>query len=356
MSESAVFAPNWSCPPGRSINTQLRRRNLTVTDLAAHLALPPSEVAQLLDGVLRITPALAAQLPIVVGGSAAFWLSRQEQYLDDLRRQATTERAWIESLPLADLKRFGWLRPITQAKDVASACLEFFDVGTVEEYEERWLDKLPQAAFHSSKSFAPESAATAAWLRQGEIEANKIACRAWSADRFAAALDQIRLLTREKSPAAFLPALQRMCQECGVAVVIVRAPKGCRASGATRFLSPIKATVQLSFRYLSDDQFWFTFFHEAGHLLLHSGDSFVEYDEQPLSPREQEANQFASTTLIPEPAQVSLSTLGRDARKVVRFARDLGIAPGIVVGQLQYRGFLPMNRLNWLKRRYAWGR
>ena len=89
---------------------------------------------------------------------------------------------------------------------------------------------------------------------------------------FEADLPTIRRLTREKDPGQFIPRLKEACAARGVAVAIVRGPNGWRASGAARFLSPTKALIQLSFRYLSDDQFWFTFFHEAGHLLLHGKD------------------------------------------------------------------------------------
>src|SRR6202041_81041 len=96
----------------------------------------------------------------------------------------------------------------------------------------------------------------------------------------------------------FLHDLKESCAASGVAVAIVRAPNGCRASGAARVLSQEKALIQLSFRYLSDDQFWFTFFHEAGHLLLH-GDRgfFVEGINTPTTREEQEANEFAARTL-----------------------------------------------------------
>src|SRR5262245_53695423 len=125
------------------------------------------------------------------------------------------------------------------------------------------------AAFRTSPSFDSQPSAVAAWLRQGEIETEAFDCNHWDPIRFRESLADIRSLTRQKEPRRFIPALQRCCAESGVAVAIVRAPKGCRASGATRFLTRHKALLMLSFRYLTDDQFWFTFFHEAGHLLLH---------------------------------------------------------------------------------------
>ncbi len=145
------------------------------------------------------------------------------------------------------------------------------------------------------------------------------------------------------------------CAESGVAVVILRAPTGCKASGATRFHSPDKALLLLSFRYLSDDHFWFTFFHEAGHLLLHGEKGFFLEGVDTLSTdKEEEANDFAVHTLVPPAFQKALLNLRNNARTVIRFAMQVGISPGIVVGQLQHLGHIRRDQLNRLKRRYIW--
>ena len=141
-----------------------------------------------------------------------------------------------------------------------------------------------------------------------------------------------------------------------MAVAIVRTPQGCSASGATWFANEDRAVLLLSFRFLSDDQFWFSFFHEAGHLLLHGkARLFVEgmtvnCDEN----EEREADEFAAQTLIPPEHQSEFLCLPLNGRAVMRFARKIDIAPGIVVGQLQHLGRFTYRQLNELKRRYAW--
>jgi Zn-dependent peptidase ImmA (M78 family) len=113
--------------------------------------------------------------------------------------------------------------------------------------------------------------------------------------------------------------------------------------------------LQLSFRYLSDDQFWFSFFHEAGHLFLHGREGFfLEGMGTPATPQEQEANAFAERILVPPEWRDKMLALRTDSREVIRFARKLGIAPGIVVGQLQHYGRVKRSHLNGLKRRFTW--
>jgi hypothetical protein len=237
-----------------------------------------------------------------------------------------------------------------------AACLRFFGVGGVSALRERYRDILQRSKFRTSSSFESEPGAVAAWLRQGEIEGAAIECDPWAPHRFETILEELRGLTRKKDPQDFLPELQRRCSTCGVAVVALRSPTGCRASGATRFVSGTKALVMLSFRYLSDDQFWFSFFHEAGHLLLHDKAAlFLEgIEEAGTIKEENEANEFAARLLIPEPFRAELLQLRPSARDVIRFARRIGISPGIVVGQLQHRGRLKRSHLNGLKRRFQW--
>ena len=100
-----------------------------------------------------------------------------------------------------------------------------------------YADVMQKVAFKKSEAFKSRPASVAAWLRQGELEAAKIECKLWNPRQFKASLFQIRALTQEKDPARFIPELQRICSECGIAVVIVRTPKGCPASGATRSFS-----------------------------------------------------------------------------------------------------------------------
>jgi Zn-dependent peptidase ImmA (M78 family) len=111
----------------------------------------------------------------------------------------------------------------------------------------------------------------------------------------------------------------------------------------------------LSFRYLSDDHFWFTFFHEAAHLLLHGPNAlFLEAPDVLNSEQEQEANDFAARTLIPQTFGSELSRLRLTHEDLIRFARRVGVSPGIVAGQLQHQGRLRRDQMNRLKRRFEW--
>jgi HTH-type transcriptional regulator/antitoxin HigA len=362
MPNRHVFHPDWASNPGDTIRYILAERQISVVALGERLGRTRESLDELLEGRAPITPGIAARLSEVLGGSVAFWLNRDAQYrahLSYLARQGHSAKpgSWLSELPITDMTRFGWISANPASHEArAAACLRFFGVGDVSALRERYRDILQRSKFRTSSSFESEPGAVAAWLRQGEIEGETIECDPWAPHRFATLLEELRGLTRMKDPHDFLPELQRRCSTCGVAVVVVRSPAGCRASGATRFVSETKALLMLSFRYLSDDQFWFSFFHEAGHLALHDKATlFLEGIEGAGAMKEEnEANAFAARLLIPEPFRAELPHLRYSAKDIIRFARRIGISPGIVVGQLQHRGRVKRSHLNRLKRRFQW--
>jgi HTH-type transcriptional regulator/antitoxin HigA len=355
MADGSDFHPDWVSAPGDTITDVLRDRNMTLDDFAAQMSQTAEDAKGLLQGRLTITLSIARKLQRVLGSSVEFWMSRDVHYREDVARLHAVDQEWLSALPLSDMIRFGWLGSDPHPANEVAACLKFFDVLNIQAWQQKYAAILGMAVFRTSASFDSRPGSVAAWLRQSEIQSNEIDCAPWNPGRLIEVLPSIRALTRQKSPGRFLPQLQMLCAEAGVAVTVVRAPAGCRASGATRFLSSSKALLSLSFRYLSDDQFWFTLFHEVGHLLLHGQDGFfLEGVDAPTTKEEGEANQFAESVLIPAQFQNKLSKLPVNGRKVMRFAREIGISPGIVVGQLQHSKALTQRQLNNLKRRFTW--
>ena len=205
-------------------------------------------------------------------------------------------------------------------------------------------------------------ASVVAWLRQGEIVGSQIQCKAWDSEGFTNALSEARSLTRRKDPHVFIPQLQEICAKNGVSLVVLQTIPGCPISGAARFISEDRALIIISARYLSDDHFWFTFFHEAAHLLLHSKSKlFVDVDfdmpfngETTVQEEEDQANGFAESTLIPKAFQDDFRKLPATYKDIIRFASNVGVAPGIVVGQLQFKKQVDRSWLNKVKRFYKW--
>ena len=257
--------------------------------------------------------------------------------------------------PLAELKKLKFIPSFTEPKDTARALLSFF--GVVD------LDIVPTLyegialSFKKSLAHSPDNYALYAWLRQGELQANEVSCAPYDKGRFLQSLKKIKQLITE-SHEVFLPGIVELCAQAGVAVAFVPEVKGCRSYGVSRWLSPDKGLIMLSLRQKSDDHLWFTFFHEAAHILLHRKKSiYIDLiDGSSGIAEEQQANKFAAEFLIDSKSYEVLIGAFKVTEHVIRhFAAEQNLTPGIVLGRLQHDGIIPYNSfLNKLKIYYTW--
>jgi len=356
-----AYLPNQVSLPGETLQEVLDDRQMSQAELAERTGRPKKTINEIIKGKAAITPETALQLERVLGIPASFWNSLERNYQEYLARaqeQALLEAStdWLSTIPVAALEKLGWIERQDDPVEKVRGVLRFFGVASPTEWKQ--VCERPQASFRHSPSFASEPGALAAWLRKGELEAQSIRCAPFDRSRFQLVLSEARALTLER-PEVFESRLAELCAAAGVGVVFVHELPKCRVHGATRWLSASKALIQLSLRYKTDDHLWFTFFHEAGHILLHGKRLiFIEEGRASATAEEGEANRFAADFLIPRAAieelrQPALSQWLSEAR-VRSFARELGIAPGIVVGRLQHEGWLAHKLLNSLKVRLEW--
>ena len=218
----------------------------------------------------------------------------------------------------------------------------------------RWYAK-QKTAYRKSPSFQSAGSAVAAWIRLGEKEAEAIVCQPFDRAAFIKALKATRALTTRPVP-EWHPEMRDRCAEAGVAFVLVKELPKTRLSGAARWLTKDKALIQLSLRHRSDDHFWFSFFHEAGHILLHGKKQlFLDDVKGAAGTEEDEADRFAGDFLIAPAAFSEFRAVGDfGAAALQEFARNQGIAPGIVVGRLQYEELIEYRWHNGLKVRLKW--
>jgi len=352
-------APDWVSPPGDTILDRLEELGWSQKELAERLGYTTKHVSQLLNGKAALTEDTALRLEHTLGSRARFWLEREAQYREAIARRQeldalAAQKSWLTALPLSDMLKFGWLRRCSHKGQQVAECLNFFGVATIDAWRERYAEY--GAAFRASAAFEKDGPAVGAWLRQAERLACEIDCKPFNKAAFKAALAEARTLTRETDPAAFVPRLVETCRVAGVAVVLVPAPRGCPVSGAAQWLGTERAMIALSLRHKSNDHLWFSFFHEAGHIALHSKKmQFVDVTKGFDGEYEDEADAFAMDSLIPGGAAPELKTLPVSEDSIRWFADEIGIAPGIVLGRMQKEGLVPWKtHLNSLKVRYQW--
>jgi len=351
------YIPDYLVTPGEVLDDYLEGLGMTQAELAARTGLTKKTVNEIIKGKSPITPETALKLERSLGRPAHFWNNLERQFQEDRTRFAEEKRLqshldWLKKVPVNHLANFEWISKerdkVSQLKEV----LQFFGVASPEQWLTVWREH--QVAYRQTQRFESCAESVSAWLRKGEIEAIKIQCPSFNIRRFQEVLDIIRELTVE-APNVFQDRLIELCASAGVALVFVPELPKIGVYGATRWLGD-KAVIQLSLRYKSNDHLWFTFFHEAGHIIKHGRkEIFIEgngLDEQ----KEKEADAFARDRLIPpaEFRQFLLSWDGRSLAPVKAFAKKIKIASGIVVGRLQYDKHLPNSHGNKLKVFFEW--
>lgn len=350
------FVADYAIPPGETLLDTIEALGMSQAELSERTGRPKKTINEIIKGKAPITPDTALQLERVLGVPAPFWNNLEKNYRETLARLAEQDRlqeqiAWLSELPLKAMVKLGWIRPFKEKVHQLQELLNYFGVASPECWREMWLGK--QVAYRTSPAFASDPGAVSAWLRKGELTAREIACKSYDEPSFKAALNKIRSIT-VKPPEEFQHEVVQLCAAAGVAVVFVPELPKMRASGATWWLTPTKAVILLSLRYKSDDHLWFSFFHEAGHILLHGKKDFFIEDNH-TSGKEEEANRYASEFLIPgQKLRTFLSIANLSKESICGFATELGIAPGIVVGRLQHDGNLPVAHCNGLKTRLKW--
>jgi len=359
--ENHIDSPSvWACSPGETLCDILKSKNITLEVFADLIEESQELVGKILLGEVPVSSEMAVKISKATSTSASFWIRREARFRERLVEIARVDSEqssveWLRALPLRELNDLGWLGDSSVVQPKVQDCLDFFAVQSISEWEERYGKLLSAVAFKKSNAYESSFGSMASWMRKVEIETESQECGSWDSDGFRNELSGIRALTRKKDPSDFLPDLRDRCNRYGVRLVILKTPKGCPVSGMSRFESS-KAVIALSFRYLSDDHFWFAFFHEAAHLLLHE-EAILRLEglmNKVFDKEEEEANLFAAEILIPPEFEKELMTLALNHKAIMAFARKIGVSPGIVVGQLQFRKRLSHSQQNSLKRRFSW--
>jgi HTH-type transcriptional regulator / antitoxin HigA len=353
------FTPDWISPPGDTVADLLEERDWTQAQLAERLGYTPKHVSQLITGKASISEQTALKLERVLGSTAAFWLNREAQYRARLAKADEEARLqswipWLDKLPVKDLMRQGMIptrRVVDKHKpSIVADLLHFFGVASPDEWQDCYVVGM-ECAFRRTQAAQSDIGAISAWIRQGETIAEQLTCPKYSKSKFEKAVQQIRTLT-VLEPQQFQPIVHQLCHDSGVAFVLVPSIPRAHVSGMARWLNLHKALIQLSLYGKQNDRFWFTFFHEAAHILLHDKkDIFLDdWDGATIIPSEQEeeADLWSRDFLIPPQYNAELSSL-KSKTAVIEFAQRMGIHPGIVVGRLQHDGLITKAWMNGLK-------
>lgn len=324
--------------PGVTLLETLESLRMTQVDIAERTGLTVKTINEIIQGKNPITADTAVKLASVFGVSAMFWNNLQRVYDAASAREREIAQLQAETKMLAEvgcyseLVEWEYIPAAVPSVEKVRNLLNFFGVSSL-----KIIADVEAVAFRRPISAKVNPYCLAAWLRCGEIEARKLTLKPFDSNRLAASLKDFRSLTI-KEPKVFVPEIQNKCAECGVAVVFVPHFKNTYVNGATRWLDHQTALAQLSLRYKWEDIFWFTFFHEFGHILRHGKkEQFIDMAKSTDGEKERDADNFAQEALISKESYARFEKENDFSfASIERFAQQEGISPAVVAGRLSH--------------------
>lgn len=350
-----TYNPDYAIHPGEYLNEILEAREIKQRELAERMGITEAYLSKLIHGEKPVGPDTAIKLERVLGVSSDIWNNLNANYkLFEARRKEKEIMIknfdWVSEFPLKWFKKIGILEDTKKSEKLISNILDFFKVSSPEVWDKFYFKQA--ISYRKSESYTSNLKANMSWLRTAEIAASEVETGLYNQEKFIECLYEIRSLTLS-DPVEFEPKMKRLCSEAGVALIFLPEPPKVHVYGATKWMNKQKAMIVLSLRRKSDDQFWFSFFHEAGHIVLHGKNEVFIDDENHENDKEEEAHEFSRDILIP-PDKYKKFVKNNSFYKedILAFSKEMNIAPGIIVGFLQHDGYLKYSFHNGLKRRF----
>ena len=336
--------------PGKMVAIAMKKRGWTQQDLAMILGKPQPFISQIITGKRSVTPETAHALAQAFGDTPQYWMEIEARFRVSLvapQDQTVRNRAHLfEIAPVKDMEKRGWIKKTKSPKDLEGELRSFFETDN--------LDSIPSLCVHSKKTQRtdPLTAEQRAWCFRAKSLASPIKAKKFSLAGFDKGIDQLRVLAAWPDHARKVTSV---LADMGIRMVVIEPLARTRIDGASFWLNQYSPVIAISIRYDRIDSFWHTLGHELSHVRNNDGlkldmDLVGENRSSPaeLNSTERRADIEAVNFVIDqqelEDFIVRVGPLYSRAR-INQFANRIRVHPGIIVGQLQYRGELSYSQL-----------
>lgn len=325
--------------PGYYIKEIVEESGLTQEDFAKRLDTTPKNLSILIRGEQSLSIDIAMKLSRMIGTSVSYWLNLQNSY-DSLIAEFKSQEELIEERKVFENFDYKYFREnyglpdLPRKKDEQIKILrEFLKIATLTVLTKRDMS----VCFRSSTRELEESSIVKA-NTMVQIATNKalaIEAPKFNKKKFEEAVQYALNLT--KNHKEFYPLIRKAFEEAGVIFVILPNISGSKINGATKKVGD-NIMLMVNDRRLYSDSFWFTLFHEIGHII--NGDYGISFKKE-SGEQEQAADEFAEDRLIPrEQYNAFVENRRFGVNDIIRFAESINRDPGIVLGRLQNDGFV----------------
>ena len=350
MMTANQYYPDSVSHPGETLREKLEELNIGSKAFAVRTGKPEKTISLILNGESAITPDMAVLFESVLKIPAHFWMRRQNLYDESQARQkrkAVIQEAipWAKDFPYAQMAKRGWVPATRKAEEKVIYLLEFFGLASHKAWESYYLKSKLKVEFRVSLAHTKTPHALSAWLRKGDLLAADMQAADYAAKKLKAILPQLKSLMAVQ-PDDFFTQIQQLCLSAGVKVVYTPCLPKAPINGVARWIeNNTTPLIQLSDRYKRNDVFWFSFFHELGHILLHGKKEVflenIDYEELDLE-KEAQADAFAIEWTFSEEQEEEVVQNGfADVQTILSYAEKFNTHPAMIIGRLQKKQMIP---------------
>lgn len=345
--------------PGFYIEEILDDLAMTQEEFAKRLDVSAKTISKLVNAQIPLSNDLASRISSMLGINVETLINLQKTYelkLIEIEKEKKID-AQIEIVKEIDYNYFVKNQILNVAKSASDkiqnlcAFLKVSDLTLL-----RKPDLL--ASFRTSVQTVTERNIINAnvWLQTAINFGLQKQVKPFDENKLKLAVPEIRKMTLMQ-PQEFLPKLEQLFEECGVAFVLLPSLKNCGVNGVVKWYDD-KVVLAINDRNSFADTFWFSLFHEIGHVFQKKKTKIIINDKvlsQTSQDLESDADRYARDILLPQKEYETLlnsCSNGVTYDKICWFANRMGIHPGIVIGRLQHDGVIPFSRFTKMREKY----
>lgn len=348
MTLANQYKPDIVFHPATTLNEKLGEMGMSIKEFALRTGKPEQTIIAVLKEERSLTPEMAILFENVTQISAQFWINKQARYNEYVarkkREQAIADAVeWAKEFPYPEMAKNNWVQSTRKIEEKTINLFNYFGVASHKAWEKLYVETKLKVAAYTSLKQTHQAHAISAWLRQGELQAKEVIVPEFNAKRLKSSIPKMRQLMVEQTDDFFIQ-LQKICLEAGVILLFTPKLPKVPLSGSTRWLNNTPL-IQLTARYKRNDNFWFTFFHELGHIILH-GKKYISLENVDFAAadpeKEEEAHQFAikHTFTIEQEKEVLLNETITE-QDIIDYAEKFNTHPAMIIGRLQHDKIIP---------------
>lgn len=340
--KKTTYIPDIAFHPGETLKEILNERSITNKELALRTNKPEKTISKVINGTSALTPDMAVAFETVLDLPAQFWMNLQRDFDETSARlnhikNCKDAQDWARQFPYPKMANLEWVPKTSKADEKAHHLFKFFGVTSERAWEKSYVDSGLRVAARLDLASNAKKHAITAWLRKGELLTKDVNLPKYSHWKLKKIIPELKSIMVEGKP-GFFKKLQSICASAGVCVILIPSLPNATILGCSRWIDGMPI-IQMSERYKKYDRFWFTFFHEIAHVLLH-GSTYVSLEmnhyEADAEPKEKEANDWAGELLFSNNDLSLLKQMDYSNVGVIKqYARKINTHPSIIVGRLQ---------------------